>query len=73
MKFFDVLKEKLEEKGLPVVEQLAEKAYEAVKETALEVAAASPNNLVRALVPTGVMAIDGMVKDLVDKIDGQEG
>ena len=73
MNFFDILKQKLEAKGLPVVEQLAEKAYEAVKETALEYAAAHPNNLVRALVPTGVAAIDGMVNDVINKIDGQPG
>lgn len=73
MNFFEVLKKKLEAQGLPLVEQLAEKVWIAVKETALEVSAASPNNLVRAVVPGAVQAIDGMVNDLVNKIDGQEG
>lgn len=73
MKFFDILKEKLKAKGMQQVEELAEVVYECVKETALEVAAASSNNIVRALVPPAVMALDGVAKDVVDKIDGQEG
>lgn len=73
MNFFDVLKKKLAEKGLAQAEVMAEIAYEAVKETALEVAAASPNNIVRAVVPGAVSVLDGMARNVIDKIDGQPG
>ncbi len=73
MNFMEILKAKLEAKGMPVVEQLAEQVYEAVKETSLEVAAASSNALVKSLVPLAIASLDGVAKETLNKIDGQQG
>jgi hypothetical protein len=67
-----VLEEKLKAKGLPEVEKLAEKAYEAVKEWFVESAAISAGKIDDLAIPfMGI--VDGIVKPQLDKIDGVEG
>lgn len=66
------LAEKLKAHGLPEVEKLAEKSYEAIKEWFIESAAKSENAVDNLVVPfLGI--IDGIIKPQMDKIDGQEG
>lgn len=76
-KAFDLkaLEEKLKASGLPVVESLAESVASAVlewvKESAmLEVAS---GKALFALVPPVVEAIKPVIKEQLDKIDGQAG
>lgn len=73
MNFLQLLEQKLKAKGMPVVENLAEQVYAAVKEAGLEAAAQSGNPLVIALVPVGIQALDGLATSAIDKIDGQPG
>lgn len=66
------LEAKLKEAGLPEVEQLAEKCYDATKAWLKESAIVSENpydNMVVAFVDT----LDSVVKPQLDKIDGKEG
>lgn len=66
------LKAKLIEKGLPEVELLAEKVYEATKEWYSESAIASENKIDDVTLPF-MGLIDSFVKPQLDKIDGKEG
>lgn len=67
-----VLKEKLLAKGLPEIEELAEKVYEATKEWFVESAAKSENKFDDMAVPF-MGLVDGVVKPQINKIDGKEG
>lgn len=73
-KAYDIkgLEAKLKAKGLPEVEQLAEKVYEATKEWYVESAALSEGKIDDMTVPF-IGFVDGIVKPQLDKIDGQEG
>jgi hypothetical protein len=66
------LGEKLKEKGMPEVEELAEKAYEALKEWIIESAELSANPFDN-MVPGFFGALDSIVKPKLDKIDNKEG
>jgi predicted Fe-Mo cluster-binding NifX family protein len=72
MKPFDlkVLEEKLKAKGLPAAESLAEKAAEAVFEWSKESVAAHENALVKALAAPAIAALEEVVKEAINKIDG---
>jgi hypothetical protein len=73
-KAYDVkaLAEKLKEKGLPEVENMAVLAYQAIKEWAVESAALSENKIDDVLMPA-LSFLDGMILPAIDKIDGKEG
>jgi hypothetical protein len=66
------LEQKLLEKGLPEVELLAEKVYEATKEWYSESAVLSETKVDDITLPF-LNFIDNLVKPQLDKIDGQEG
>lgn len=66
------LKKKLVEKGLPEVEELAEKCYAATKEWIQESAALSKTPIDDVIV-SAFPFIDGLVKPQLDKIDGKAG
>lgn len=72
-KAFDLkdLAQKLKEKGLPEVEQLAEKSYEAIKEWYVESAALSENKIDDVIVPF-LGLVDNFVKPQIDKIHKEE-
>lgn len=63
---------KLASKGLPVLEDTAEKAYEALKEWYIESAILSANKIDDMGIPF-IKYVDGLVKPQIDKIDGQPG
>lgn len=63
---------KLKAKGLPEVEKLAEKSFEAFKEWFAESAVLSENKYDDVVVPFMTL-VDGIVKPQLDKIDGVEG
>lgn len=67
-----VLKEKLVKKGLPEMEDLAEKVYEATKEWYQESAVLSENKIDDVTLPF-LSFVDQMVLPQIDKIDGQVG
>lgn len=67
-----VLQEKLKAKGLPEVELLAEKSYEAIKEWFTESAIVSETKIDDVFVPF-MAFVDGVVKPQLDKIDGKQG
>lgn len=67
-----VLEAKLKEKGLPEVEDLAEKVYSAVKEWVVESAPVSETKL-DDFAPIAFPIIDKIVAPAIDKIDGQVG
>lgn len=73
-KAYDVkdLAEKLKQKGMPEVEDMAVIAYQAIKEWAIESAALSENKIDDVLMPA-LTFLDGMILPAIDKIDGQEG
>lgn len=73
-KAYDVkaLAEKLKEKGLPEVENMAVLAYQAIKEWAVESAALSENKIDDVLMPA-LSFLDKMILPAIDKIDGKEG
>ena len=75
MKAYDleVLKEKLLAQGLPMVENLAEKAYAAVKEWIMESAPVSENKIDDIVAPLAFPVLDKVVEPAMDKIDGIEG
>ena len=66
------LKKKLTEKGLPEVEDLAEKVYEATVEWYKESAVASENKIDDVTLPF-LGLVDSFVKPQIDKIDGVQG
>jgi hypothetical protein len=67
-----VLAVKLKEKGLPEMENLAEKVYEATKEWYVESAVLSDNKVDDVTVPF-IGFVDAIVKPQIDKIDGIQG
>lgn len=73
-KAYDVkdLAEKLKQKGMPEIEDMAVIAYQAIKEWAIESAALSENKIDDVLMPA-LTFLDGMILPAIDKIDGQEG
>ena len=73
-KAFDlkVLEDILNEKGLPVVEQFAEKVYDGVKLWIEQSVVVSETKIDDLVVPL-LAVIDPIVKKQLDKIDKQEG
>lgn len=71
--YLKALEGKLVAQGLPMVEQLAEKVYAAVRETDLEAAAASGNPLIQMIVPVAQKAMDGIVGPVLNKISTTDG
>jgi hypothetical protein len=69
---FKALGEKLKDKGLPVLENTAEQAYEAVKEWLIE-SGQIKGGLVQGIIGVAIPAVDGYVKEQLDKIDGNPG
>lgn len=67
------LEKKLLAQGLPMVENLAEKAYVAVKEWIQESAPISENKIDDIVVPLAFPVLDKVVEPALDKIDGIEG
>lgn len=67
-----LLVEKLKAQGLPVVEDMAEKAYGAVKEWVRESAVISENKYDDLGIPF-LNYVDQIVMPQIDKIDGKEG
>ena len=68
-----VLEKKLLAQGLPLVENLAEKAYAAVKEWIVESAPVSETKIDDIVVPLAFPVIDAVVIPAINKIDGIEG
>lgn len=66
------LEEKLLAKGLPEVEKLAEKSYEAIKEWFKESAELSQNPFDNMAIQF-LGALDGIVQPQLDKIDKEVG
>lgn len=66
------LAEKMKAAGLPEVEQMAEKAYGAVKVWLKESAVLSEGKIDDVVMPF-VDQLDAIVQPQLDKIDGQEG
>ena len=66
------LGEKLKAKGLPVLEDTAEKVYEAVKEWVQESAVVSENKIDDVAVPLAFPILDKVVEPAIDSIDGQK-
>jgi hypothetical protein len=66
------LAEKMKAAGLPEVEQMAEKAYGALKVWLKESAVLSEGKIDDVVVPF-VDQLDALVQPQLDKIDGQEG
>lgn len=75
MKAYDlkVLEEKLISKGLPLLENLAENVYDAVKEWVLESAPVSENKLDDVAAPLLFPVLDKVVEPALDHIDHVEG
>jgi len=67
------LEKKLLAKGLPLVENMAELSYEAVKEWVLESAPISVNKLDDVGAPILFPILDKIVEPALDKIDHVEG
>lgn len=67
------LGEKLKSKGLPVLEDTADKVYEAVKEWIQESAAMSETKIDDVVVPLAFPILDKVIEPAIDKIDGQVG
>jgi hypothetical protein len=74
-KAFDLkgLVKELQEKGLPVAEQMAEQVADAVFTWCLKSAELHTNAIVKAAVPLAVQTIKPIVAHELNKIDGQEG
>lgn len=68
-----VLEEKLLAKGLPLVEDMAEKVYESVKEWVLESAPVSKNGLDDIAAPLLFPVLDKVIEPIMDGIDHVEG
>jgi CO dehydrogenase/acetyl-CoA synthase beta subunit len=66
------LAEKLKAKGLPVLEDTAEKVYEAVKEWAQESAVVSENKVDDMVMPLAFPMLDKVVVPALNKIDGNK-
>lgn len=73
-KAFDLkeLGEEMKAQGLPLLENGAEKAYAALNAW-LKKSAAIQGGLVGSILPAALDAVDGFVKQNIDKIDGVEG
>lgn len=68
--YFDKLKMKMQQKGLAVAEDAAEKLYACVSETNKEVLAESNLPLVaKGLVASGLDVVDQLAYAQIDKID----
>lgn len=74
-KAFDVkvLVQKLAAQGLPLAEEAAELLVATVFEWTEESAAAHPNAIVKAAVPLAIQVVKPIVKEALNKIDGQVG
>ena len=74
-KAFDVkvLVQKLAAQGLPLAEEAAELLVATVFEWTEESAAVHPNAIVRAAVPLAIQVVKPIVKESLNKIDGQVG
>ncbi len=74
-KAYDVkeLAEKLKSKGLPVLEDTAEKVYEAVKEWVQESAVLSENKVDDVAAPLVFPILDKVIEPAIDSIDGVKG
>lgn len=64
---------RLKSRGLPIAEQAAEGVYEDLKGWLNDSAVIHENSLVKSLVPLLLGVADQMVKEQLDKIDGQAG
>ena len=75
MKAYDlkVLEQKLLAKGLPLIENMAELTYAAVKEWVLESAPISPNKVDDVVAPLAFPVLDGVVNPAIDGIDHVKG
>lgn len=74
-KAFDlkVLAARLQEAGLPEAELLAEKVYSVLAGWLNDSVALQDNYLLKALLPVLLNAVDPLVKEQLDKIDGKAG